>query len=135
MGPSPPRELCDLDLGGQPSPPAGSMSPSQSASSQCGWGFHTVLGGIDPGDPRFRPRVVGVSCRDVKISNPGMRTYPPWVRRDLEVVPRGNSKTLAARWHEPQPISNQPVGLEFPQHAGRYRPRGISVFVAGLLEL
>ena len=33
--------------------------------------------------------------------------------------------TLAARWlHEPQPISNQPVGLVFPQTAGRYRPGG-----------
>ena len=25
-----------------------------------GWGFHTVLGGIDPGDHRFRPRFAGV---------------------------------------------------------------------------
>ena len=25
-----------------------------------GWGFHAVRGGIDPGDIRFRPRVVGV---------------------------------------------------------------------------
>ena len=33
--------------------------------------------------------------------------------------------TLAARWlHEPQPISNQPVGLGFPHRAGRYRPCG-----------
>ena len=29
-------------------------------SSQWGWGFHTVRGGIDPGDHHFRPRVVGV---------------------------------------------------------------------------
>ena len=33
--------------------------------------------------------------------------------------------TLAARWiHEPQPISNHPVGLGFPHPAGRYRPGG-----------
>ena len=33
--------------------------------------------------------------------------------------------TLAARClHEPQPISNQPVGFEFPYRAGRYRPGG-----------
>ena len=33
--------------------------------------------------------------------------------------------TLAARWlHEPQPISNQTVGLGFPHPAGRYRPEG-----------
>ena len=33
--------------------------------------------------------------------------------------------TLAARCiHEPQPISNHPVGLGFPHPAGRYRPGG-----------
>ena len=33
--------------------------------------------------------------------------------------------TLAARWlHKPQPISDHPVGLEFPHPAGRYRPGG-----------
>ena len=36
--------------------------------------------------------------------------------------------SLATRWlHEPQPISNHPVGLGFPHPAGRYRPVG-SVF-------
>ena len=33
---------------------------TQLATSQLGWGFHTFRGGIDPGDNRFRPRVVGV---------------------------------------------------------------------------
>ena len=28
--------------------------PSQSAIGQWGWGFHTVRGGFDPGDHRFR---------------------------------------------------------------------------------
>ena len=28
--------------------------------SQWGWGFHILQGGVDPGDARFRPRVVGV---------------------------------------------------------------------------
>ena len=36
------------------------MSLSQSATRRCGCGFHIVPGGIDPGDLRFRPRVVGV---------------------------------------------------------------------------
>ena len=43
--------------------------------------------------------------------------------------------TLAARWlHEPQPISNQSVGLGFPHPAGgidpgdlRFRPRFVGV--------
>ena len=43
---------------GQLSPRAGSMSPSQSAITQLGWGFHTLRGGIDPGDLRYCLRVV-----------------------------------------------------------------------------
>ena len=43
--------------------------------------------------------------------------------------------TLAARWlHEPQPVTNQPVGLWFPPCAA-VSTLGIFVFVAGLLEL
>ena len=45
---------------GQLSPCAGSMSLIQAAISQRGWGLHTLRGGIDPGDHRFRPQVVGV---------------------------------------------------------------------------
>ena len=45
---------------GQLSPRAGSMSLIQSATSQWGWGFHTLKGGIDPGDLCSRPRGVGV---------------------------------------------------------------------------
>ena len=65
------------------------MSPSQSAITQWGWGFHTLRGGIDPGDVSFRPRVVG----DVEIwksFEPGMGINPPRARRDLGVDPRGN---------------------------------------------
>ena len=47
-------------LEGQLSPRASSMSPSQSAITLCGWGFPTLRGSIDPGDLRFRPRVLGV---------------------------------------------------------------------------
>ena len=32
----------------------------QSAIIQLGWGFHTLRGGIDPGDLRFRSRVAEV---------------------------------------------------------------------------
>ena len=172
------------------------MSLSQLATNQLGWGFHTMRGGINPGDLRVRPRVVRV-VEIWKDSNPAMRPYPPRVWRDFGIVPRGNSRralvprapahqqpaswvgvphlagryrpggsafsssgcwsykyieafstrgwerilsgcggtsalardaTLAARWlNEPQPISNQPVGLGFPHRAGRYR-RGGSAF-------
>ena len=36
------------------------MSLSQSVVSRWGWDFYIVLGGFDPGDPCFHPRVVGV---------------------------------------------------------------------------
>ena len=44
----------------QLSPRAGSMSISQLATSQLGWGFHTLQGGIDPRNLRLLPRVMGV---------------------------------------------------------------------------
>ena len=56
LGPAGPRRFPDRQL----SPRAGSMSPSQSAIRQWGWGFHTVRGGIGPGDLRFCPWVVRV---------------------------------------------------------------------------
>ena len=63
---------------GQLSPRAGSMTPSQSAITQWGWGFHTLWGGIDAGDLRFRPRVVGVDeiwtdflTGNLNLSSPG----------------------------------------------------------------
>ena len=45
---------------GKVSPRPGSMGPSQSAITQLGWSFHTLRGGFDPRDLRFRPRVDGV---------------------------------------------------------------------------
>ena len=83
------------------------MSPRQSATSQWDWGFHTLRGGIDPGDLRFRTRVVGAvdvwkdfSSGDGNPSSPG----------------------CAGSMYDPQPVSNRPVGLGFPHRAGRFRP-------------
>ena len=59
--PPPIRRDVDVGLEVQLSPRAGSMSLSQSATSQWGWGFHTLRSDIDPGELRFRPRVVGVA--------------------------------------------------------------------------
>ena len=39
----------------------GPLTLIQSSISLWGWGFHTVLGGIDPRDRRFRPRCAGVA--------------------------------------------------------------------------
>ena len=76
-------------------PPRGALALctilSQSATCQWGWGFYILRGGIDPGKPRFRPRVVGV-VEIWKYFNPGMSPYLPRVWQDLDVVPRGNSR-------------------------------------------
>ena len=97
------------------------MSLSQSAITRWGWGFHTLGSGINPGDLRFRPRVVGVVdmegflTRGWELILPGCGGTSAFTR----------GATLAARWlHEPQPISDHPVGLGFPHPAGRYRTEG-----------
>ena len=100
------------------------MSPSQTAITQWGWRFHTLWGGIDAGD---LPLSLGCwSCR-------GMEGF---LTRGWEFILSGcggtaalaRGATLAARWlHEPQSISNHPVGLGFPHPAGRHQP-GRSAF-------
>ena len=52
------------------------------------------------------------------MSGPGMETRASFVRRDLDVVPWGNSRRALAR--EPKPISNR-LEWGFLHHAGRYR--------------
>ena len=83
-----------------------------SASSQWGWGFHTMRCGIDPGDHHFCRRVVGVihawkdsCCGDGTLSSPG-RAGPTNPR--LRFISG----------------SNEPVELGFPHHSGLCRPRG-----------
>ena len=55
----------------------------QPICDQYGWDFHTVRGGVDPGDHRFHSRGVGV----VNVRR-GLRTgdralYPPRARREI----------------------------------------------------
>ena len=63
-----------------------------------GLDFHTLRGGTDPGDLRFRPRVVGV----VDVSEgfwPRDGSLSSRVRRDLGVGPRGNFRPAMAPCH------------------------------------
>ena len=98
----------------------------QPISNQPVWlGFPHLAGKYRPGDPRFRPKVDEVSCRD-------MEGY--LIQGQDPVLPGcggtstlSREATLAARWlHETQPIrmSNPPVGLGLPHLAGRHRPGG-----------
>ena len=52
-----------------------------------------------------------------------MGTYPPRVRRDVDVGPRGNSQR--ALTIEPQRISNHPVGLGFHTMRNGFNPRDL----------
>ena len=90
-------------------PPRGALALrkilSQSAIGQRDRVFHTVWDGIDAGDLRFRPQVVGVvkvvkdfSCGDGKLY----------------------SQRCAGSMYDPQLISDRPVGLGFPRRAGRF---------------
>ena len=59
--------------------------------------------------------IEGCLTRGWEIILPGCGGTSSWAR----------GATLAAPWlHEPQPISNHPVGLGFLHPAGRYRPEG-----------
>lgn len=88
-----------------------------------GVGFpHRARGGTDPRDYILCPRVVGVA--DVwKLFI--IREWNPILpgRGGISVMSRG--ETLDARWlYEPQSNSDQPVGVEFPHHAGQDQPGG-----------
>ena len=61
MGPYPPRERRDLDLGQSATLTARWLHEPQLMSDHpVELGFHTLRGAIDPEDLIFRPRVVGV---------------------------------------------------------------------------
>lgn len=99
------------------------MSPGQSAISQRGRGCHSVRGVIDQEDDYFSPRLL-------KLYTYGTNSIRGWdfiQPKCGETSTLAHGETLTARWlYEPQPISDQPVRVEFPHIAGRYyslRPR------------
>ena len=85
---------------GQLPPRAGSTSLSQSATTQRGWGFYTLRGGIHPRNLRFRPRVVEVvrmwkdsRCEDGNLPSPGAAGPRRWPEGQLS--PRAGSMSLS----------------------------------------
>ena len=126
-------------------------------------GFHTVRGGIDPGDHRFVYRFVGIV--DVRENrDPGVGSCPPRVTRTLQISgwsfhtvrsaisPEDHCIRLQyvgiqllcmyARNHNPgmEPYLAQvalapptPVGVSTP--CGAASTQGTTVFVPGLLDL
>ena len=73
----------------------GLMSPSQSAISSWG-GVSTPRGAVSiRAVSVFVPGLLELWIYG-RISDPGMGNYPPRVRRDLGVGPRGNSRSALA---------------------------------------
>ena len=117
---------CDFgiyDPGVGPYRPWGALdlfsSPSQSAINKWGCGFHTVRGGIDPGELCFRPQAVGI--------------VDLWIdfRSGVGVL---SSPGDAGKIFESQPISDRPLGLGFLCRAGWYRPGESFVSTPGCLS-
>ena len=95
------------------------MSPSQSANHPVGLGFHTLRGGINPGDLRFVPGLLDFYMYG-RISYAGMGNYPPWGALALCAIP---CQSAIGQW-------------DWGSHTVRdgFDP-GIRVFVPGLSEL
>ena len=108
------------------------MSLGQSATSQLGWGFHTLRGGIDPGDMRLCPWVVVVV--DVcKFYNAGMETYPPRDALALCTIP---SQSAIDQLYLRSPVKQRlSTGAGVSTPCGVCSTRGITVFVPGLSQL
>ena len=98
------------------------MSPSQSAITQRGWGAPQPAGRYRPGGSAFSSAGFW-SCRDMEgFLSRGWELILPGCGGTSSL---GRGATLVAhRLHEPQPISNQPVGLGFSHRGGQYRPGG-----------
>ena len=94
---------------GQLSLRAGSTSPSQSAITQCGCGFHTRR---DAG--RYRPGIYRLSPQVVEVVD---------VLSDSQSGDGALSSLGGAGFIlKPEPISDLSAGLWFPLRAGRFRP-------------
>ena len=77
-------------------------SPRQSAIGRWGSGFHTVRGGVDPGDHRLRPRAVGVVdirrdffAEDGDLSSPG--ASGSWGSPEGQLPPRARHASSLAK--------------------------------------
>ena len=99
--------------------------PRPTSNHPLGVGFPHLAGRYRPGGSVFSSPGCSI-CRDMEVFLTwGWELIIPGCGK-TSALARG--ATLAVRWlHEPQPISNHPVGLGFPHPAGRHRP-GRSAF-------
>ena len=97
-----------------------------------GLGFPHRAGRCRSGGLRFVPGLLEL-WRYGRICDPGMITYLPRVRRDHDVSPRNNSRSVLAPWAPANQQSASGVGISTP--CGVVSTRGISVFGPGLLKL
>ena len=109
MGPYLPRvrRKCPPLMGLYP-PRTALWSSNQSAISQRDWGSLNVHGNVDPRKLGLLPRLMGVLEMWDDLCTGDGTLYPPEVELAQDTA-RGQSENL-------------PVGLGFPQRAGRYQP-------------
>ena len=127
MRPYPPRVWRDLDV----VPRGNSLAarwlhePQPISNHPVALGFPHPAGSYQPGGFAFSSPGCW-SCRDMEgFLNRGWEVILPGCG-GTSALARGAPR--AARWlHEPQPISNHPVGMGFPHPAGRYPPWGSAV--------
>ena len=103
-------------------------APANQRSACRGWGFHSMRSGVDPRDLGLGPRDTRV-VHVRKDTDPGLGVYPPRVWRFFPPLVR----LILPGWcwvYELQQISDQQTGLGFPQHARRYQPRAVSVYIS-----
>ena len=104
----------------------------ETETSQWGWGFHTLRGGIDPGDLRFRPRDVeclkllkDFSSGDETISSPGATGPRSWQEGQLSLraVSMSPGQSATRQWRGG--FHAVPGGIDLRDH--RLRPRGFLI--------
>ena len=84
-----------------------------------GWDFGILRGGIAPRDHFLVPGVLELQMYG-RTSDPSNESYPPGGKREIDV---SRVATVPARiLYEPQPISDQLIGVGYPHRAGRHRP-------------
>ena len=92
------------------------MSPSHSANAPWGLGFHTARDGVDPGDLFFVTRLLG------------LKSLEGFLIQGWDIILPGHP------WlHEPQPISDQPMGSGFYTRA--LSTRVIADLIVGWSEM
>lgn len=99
------------------------MSPSQIVNNLPGKCFHTLRGGVDPGELRLLSHLIGV-VYIWKVYDQGMGPYCPRVGRDYDFF-RLYTKSARSGSMDPSQIQINPWGWGFDTLGGDIDPGGV----------